>query len=95
MSVCANGSPCREAWARRGSGCVRLCVVAGQYVIVLVLRGPEMGKFGSHIMVTRLLEQCLPSIIVVQAVAKGSLAAQHGLRAGTLLRAVAGERVDG
>lgn len=39
--------------------------------------------------------ESLPSIIVVQAVAKGSLAAQHGLRAGTLLRAVAGERVDG
>ena len=44
MSVGENGSPCRGAWAFCGSVYVHLCVVAGQYMIVLVMRGPERGK---------------------------------------------------
>ena len=66
VSVGENGSPCRGAWAFRGFVYVHLCVGAGQYTIVLVMRGPEKGgKFGSHIMVLRLSEQCVMSTIIV------------------------------
>ena len=44
VSVGENGSPCRGAWAFCGSVYVHLCVVAGLYMIVLVMRGPERGK---------------------------------------------------
>ena len=66
VSVGENGSPCRGAWALCGCVYVYLCVGAGQYMIVLVMRGPEKGKrFGYHIMVLRPSEQCVMSTIVV------------------------------